>query len=78
MRLPWAYANALAKQMYKADLIQWLDAEKLRGVVAALVKHQQKLQAKAKAEAGGGGFTSPPPAGGGIERGEPPGSISAK
>ena len=40
----------MAKQMYKADLIQWLDAEKLRGVVAALVKHQQKLKAQQGAQ----------------------------
>ncbi|MFV2030617.1 gp16 family protein [Neisseria sp. S1] len=42
MHLHWAYAHALAKRMYSVDRVEWLDDEHMRGVIAALVKKQQK------------------------------------
>lgn len=34
---PWEYAHAMAKRMFGIDQVQWLDAEQLRKIVAALV-----------------------------------------
>ena len=42
MKLPWSYADALARRMYKTDMVRWCTGEQLRGVIAALVKRQQK------------------------------------
>lgn len=50
MKLPWTYADAVAKQMYKRDRLQWCDAAQLRGVIAALVKLQTKRAEDAKSE----------------------------
>lgn len=50
MKLPWTYADAVAKQMYKRDRLQWCDAVQLRGVIAALVKLQTKRAEDAKSE----------------------------
>lgn len=36
-KLPWAYADGIAKQMFKVDKVDWLEREQLRKVVAALV-----------------------------------------
>lgn len=35
-RLPWSYANSMAKRMFKVDQVAWLDAVKLHKLVAAL------------------------------------------
>ena len=35
--LPWAYADGIAKQMFKVEKVDWLEREQLRKVVAALV-----------------------------------------
>jgi hypothetical protein len=43
MKLPWSYADAIAKQMYGVRLLRWCDPEQLRAVVAALVKRQAKV-----------------------------------
>ena len=42
MHLPWDYANALAKRMYRKDSITFCSAQDLIGITAALVKRQQK------------------------------------
>lgn len=42
MKLPWSYADCIAKQMYKRDRVQWCEAEELRAVIAALVKRQEQ------------------------------------
>lgn len=44
MDLDWPYAHALGKRMYGVDRVQWLSDEHMRGVIAALVKKQQKLK----------------------------------
>lgn len=33
---PWGYANAMAKRMFQVDMVQWLDADQLHRLVAAL------------------------------------------
>jgi len=38
----WAYADGMAKHMYKVDSIQFCQPEQLRGIVAALVKNAKK------------------------------------
>lgn len=46
MKLPWSYANGIAKQMFKKQRVQWCEAEQLRAVVAALSKEQTKRREK--------------------------------
>lgn len=41
MKLPWNYANAIARQMYRQDLVNCHEAE-LHSIVVALLKRQQK------------------------------------
>lgn len=52
MKLPWTYADAVAKQMFKRDRLQWCNANELRGVVSALVKLQQKRAENSEATNG--------------------------
>lgn len=43
MRLPWAYADALARQMYKVERVAWLKkAAQLDALIAALHVEQEK------------------------------------
>ncbi len=41
MDLTWAYADGIARQMYKRDKVQWCNPSELRGIVTALVKKQK-------------------------------------
>lgn len=41
-KLEWAYADGIAKQMFKREKVQWCDAKQLRAIIAALVKRGQK------------------------------------
>lgn len=43
---PEEYANALAKHMFKVDLIQWCDPDQLRRIVAALVYDARRQRGK--------------------------------
>lgn len=45
---PWAYAEGMAKHMYKVERLEWAKPEQLRGIVAALTKDAQR---RAKREA---------------------------
>lgn len=36
--VPWDYAAAILKRMYKVDRLEWATAEQLRGVMVALMK----------------------------------------
>lgn len=47
MSLSWAYADGLAKRMYKRDKVQWCDAKELQGIIAALVNKQKGQHASA-------------------------------
>ncbi|HAF00411.1 MAG TPA: GemA protein [Methylophilaceae bacterium] len=42
MQLSWAYADGIAKQMFKREKVQWCNPQELRGIVAALVIKQSK------------------------------------
>jgi phage gp16-like protein len=42
MKLPWSYADGIAKRMFGRDRVQWCEAEELRAVIAALVKRQEQ------------------------------------
>jgi len=33
---PWSYASGVARRMYRADSLEWLTAEQMRGVLTAL------------------------------------------
>ena len=48
-KLPWSYADAIAKQMYGIDKLTFCSARQLSGVVTALTKRAQK-QAKSNME----------------------------
>jgi phage gp16-like protein len=44
----WAYADGMARHMYKVDSVQFCTDEQLRGIVAALVKNARKQGRKTK------------------------------
>jgi phage gp16-like protein len=44
-KLSWAYAHAIAKQMYGVDKLQWCNAAQLQAVITALVKKIEKAPA---------------------------------
>lgn len=51
MKLPWAYADALARQMYKVQKVAWLRKPgQLTGLIAALHVEQEKRQLLAEVE----------------------------
>lgn len=47
MKLPWSYADGIAKQMYKVERVGWCHENQLRGIITALAKNQEKLQKQA-------------------------------
>ena len=42
MKLPWSYANGMARRMYHVDAIAWCDSDQLRGIITALIRHGQR------------------------------------
>ncbi len=42
MGLPWAYADGMAKQMFKVAAVNWLDADQLQKLIAALNYHLKR------------------------------------
>lgn len=44
LRLPWTYADGIARRMFKADLVRWLYPDQLQAVLVALLKLQEKRQ----------------------------------
>lgn len=51
MKLSWAYADGIAKQMHGRDKLAWCTPQELRGIVAALAKRQMKSQNKPEEQA---------------------------
>lgn len=45
-KLSWDYANGIAKRMYGVERVEWLDPRRMVSVVTALVKAQQKREAR--------------------------------
>ncbi|MCM0081800.1 regulatory protein GemA [Geomonas sp. Red32] len=41
-KLPWKYADSIAKQMRLADKVQWVPTDKLHFIITALTKKAQK------------------------------------
>jgi phage gp16-like protein len=39
---PWSYADAIGKQMWGIDKVQWLDGEQMDAVTVALIKHGKR------------------------------------
>ena len=50
MRLPWSYADGIAKQMWHVDKLDWCTSLQLRGVITALEKEWAKRRARELAE----------------------------
>lgn len=48
----WAYADGMAQKMFKIDKLDWLNAEQLGKVIAALGYDAKRRKAKAEAEKG--------------------------
>lgn len=42
--LPWAYADGIARQMFKVNLVRWLYPDQLQAVMVALIKKQEKAR----------------------------------
>lgn len=45
-KLPWQYAEAMAKRMFKREAIEWLNAAETHKLLQALIYHQRRQQAK--------------------------------
>ncbi|SNT07279.1 gp16 family protein [Pseudomonas segetis] len=39
---PWAYADAMAKRMFKVERVEWCDSDQLRRLVAALTYNAKR------------------------------------
>lgn len=50
MRLPWSYADGVAKQMWHVDKLDWCTSLQLRGVITALEKEWARRRARELAE----------------------------
>jgi len=51
LSLPWSYADAIAKRMYKVDKVEWLnESGQLDGIIAALHTEQKKRRTLAAIE----------------------------
>ena len=46
LKLPWAYADGMARKMFGVDRVRWLKPEQLYKLVAALSYHQKRAQNK--------------------------------
>ena len=44
LKLPWGYADGIAKKRFDVDLVEWLEPEDLLKVVQMLVIHQKRQQ----------------------------------
>ena len=42
LKLPWAYADGMAKRMFSVDKVRWLRPDQLHKVTAALIYHQKR------------------------------------
>jgi phage gp16-like protein len=48
LRLPWKYADSMAKRMFKVDRVHWLEPDQLHKLTIALIYHQKRTQGDAK------------------------------
>jgi phage gp16-like protein len=52
MKLPDSYADGIARQQWGVDRVEWCRPDQLRGVIAALMRHQKRAKT-VKSEASG-------------------------
>lgn len=45
LKLPWCYADGIAKRMFRIDKVRWLEPKQLHKLVAALVYMQKRARA---------------------------------
>jgi phage gp16-like protein len=43
-KLPWSYADGVAKQMFGRDKLEWCSGQELRAVIVALTKRQSRKE----------------------------------
>lgn len=43
-KLPWSYADGVAKQMFGRDKLEWCSGQELRAVIVALTKRQSRME----------------------------------
>ena len=43
LKLPWSYADGVAKQMFRVDLLRFCDVAQTQKVMQALIKRQRRL-----------------------------------
>lgn len=48
LRLPWKYADSMAKRMFKVDRVHWLEPDQLHKLTIALIYHKNRAYGKAK------------------------------
>lgn len=48
LRLPWKYADSMAKRMFKVDRVHWLEPDQLHKLTIALIYYQKRTQGKTK------------------------------
>ncbi len=44
LSLPWSYADAMARKMFRVDRLRWLHTEQLHKLTAALIYHQKRAR----------------------------------
>lgn len=49
LKLPWGYADGIAKRMFKVDKMRWLERNQLHKLVAVLVYMQKRAKADGNA-----------------------------
>lgn len=48
LKLPWSYADSIAKTMHGVDRVRWLYPDQLQGVIVALINRQKHVKSKQK------------------------------
>ncbi len=51
LKLPWAYADKIAKDRFGKEFVEWLEPDRLHKVVQMLSTHQKRQKAKMKGAA---------------------------
>jgi phage gp16-like protein len=45
LKLPWTYADGMAKKMFRVDRVKWLSPDQLHKLMVALIYHQKRRRA---------------------------------
>lgn len=49
LKLPWSYADGIAKEMFGTDRLKWCDSEQTYKILQALIMHQKRQKEKLQA-----------------------------